>query len=353
MTTPLCLHKYSGYLKYVSINPNGAITIGENFTIDGYARKPIRVVTHAHSDHVAGLDESISFSRMIVGTPITLDLIETLGYVKKDQLNYYRAKTHPLEYHKRLEYNNEELELLNADHIPGSAQVVVELKSEGLVIGYTGDFKLTKNTEIIKNPNVLIIEATYGNPMFTRSFKDSVHQFLVDIVEEGLRKYKRVFIYAYHGKMQEVMDILRSNGIEAPFILPDKVYNATMLLERKYGFKYQPYYRERGLEQEIRLDQSSKGLVIFRHFNTARNRQLNGKALHVILTGRYTHEPFLKADDYTYVVSFSDHADFQDLIRYVEQSNPELVIIDSSRPGEPESLKDALIENGYCTITMP
>lgn len=353
MTSPLCIHNYSHYLKYVGISENGAITIGEHFTIDGYAMRPIRVITHAHSDHLVGLDESISYSRKIIGTNITLDLVEALGYVKKEQLKYYKAKAQPLEYHEIFEFNGEELELLNADHIPGSAQVVVRLSREKIVIGYTGDFKLTSKTEIIENPNVLIIEATYGNPLYTRSFKDSVGQFLVDIVEEGLRKYKRVSIYAYHGKMQEVMDILRESGIDVPFILPDKVYDATVLLEKKYGFQYAPYFRGRGLEFEVNPEQYGRGVIIFRHFNTARNRQLNGKSLHVILTGRYTLEPFLKVDDYTYVVSLSDHADFQDLIRYVERSSPELVIIDNSRPGEPESLMSALIEKGFCAVTMP
>ncbi|MEM4718289.1 MAG: MBL fold metallo-hydrolase [Desulfurococcaceae archaeon] len=356
MTISLCVQKYRDYLNHVNIYSNGAIIIGNSFAIDGFHEKPFRIITHAHYDHLHGLDKSISFSKNIIGTPITLDLIETLGYVKQDLLLLYKQKKIPLDYHQKIEFNNEELELYNADHIPGSSQVHVYLKEKNLKIGYTGDFKLTSRTEIMQDLNVLIIEATYGSLLYNRPFKESITQVLLDIVLEGLYRHKYVYIYAYHGKIQEVMSILRDSGVNASFILPDKVYKVAALLETKYGFKYAPYYRERDFYKPLRnnsLHQDKDKYIVFKHFNLARNRRLDGKSLHVVLTGRFTQEPFLKVDDYTYVVSFSDHADFNDLVKYVEKSNPELVVIDNSRPGEAEFLKSALLDKEYCAVSMP
>ena len=348
LTSPLCIYRYRDYLEQVKVIETGAIVVGKSISIDGFAEKPVRVITHAHSDHVIGLNESIKYSKYIVATPITLDLAELLGYVDKDLLPLYRLKSTPLDYHKVLRVNGDELVLLNADHIPGSTQVLVELAEPKIRVGYTGDFKLTNKTDIIESPDVLVIESTYGNPLYTRPFKDSVPQILVDVVLEGLIKYKRVYIYAYHGKMQEAMKILREGGVSEPFILPDKVYRAVRVLEEKYGFNYGSYFKD----NDVKYDERSR-FIVFKHFNLAKSRRLNGVGLHIVLTGRYTREPYIKVDDYTYVVSLSDHADFNDLVGYVERSNPQLVIIDGFRPGEAGALKEALSERGFCTIVLP
>lgn len=342
----LCIYKYEKYLKHVEVHESGAILIGKYFEVDGYAGRPIRVVTHAHADHLYGIEESIRNAKFIVATPITIDLIEVLGYVKQE-LNYYmKIKSQPLDYYKQLKVEDHVCTLLPADHIPGAAQVLVEISSENLRIGYTGDFKLTSRTEIIANPSVLVIESTYGNPMYIRTHKDAAPQVLVDLVVEGLQKYKRVYIYAYHGKMQEAMEILRSSGVEAPFVLPAKVYYATQLLERKYGLKVGEYFKEGNAIP-------SKGVVVFKHFDSARSRKIDGSALHIVLTGRLISEPYKKVDDYTYVVSLSDHADFSELVTYVEKSSPELVVVDGSRSNNAEALVDYLLSKGFCAIALP
>lgn len=349
MTSQLCIYNYREYLENVKILITGAIVFGRNIAIDGFAETPVRIITHAHSDHLIGLNESIKYSKYIIATPITLDLAEVLNYVDKDLLPHYKLKKKPLEYHESFKINGDEITLLNADHIPGSSQVLVKLEEPKITLGYTGDFKLTSRTEVIENPDVLVIEATYGSPIYSRPFKESIPQILVDLVLEGLDKYKRVYIYAYHGKMQEVMSILRDAGVSNPFILPEKVYRAAKLLVEKYGFNYGVFYRE----NEFINNNNNTKYIVFKHFNLAKSRRLDGRGLHIVLTGRYTREPFTKVDDYTYVVSLSDHADYTDLLKYVELSNPQLVIVDGFRPGEAEPLKTALIEKGFCATVMP
>ncbi|MEM0001931.1 MAG: MBL fold metallo-hydrolase [Desulfurococcaceae archaeon] len=347
METSLCIYRFKNYLESVNIQSNGAIVIGKSFAIDGFAEKPIRIITHAHSDHLHGLNESLRYSKHIVATPITLDLIEALGYINSELLPLFKLKSISLNYHQTYSINDEEVEFYDADHIPGSVQVLVKIKDKKLSIGYTGDFKLTSKTEIMKDLDVLVIEATYGNPYHTRPFKESVPQILVDLVIEGLYKYKKVYIYAYHGKIQEAMSIIRNGGIDAPFILPDKAYRVVRVLEEKHGYNYGNYLKENNTSF------NKEKCIIFKHFNSAKERRLDGKGLHIVLTGRLTHEPFMKVDDYTYVVSLSDHADFSDLVKYVEYSNPRLVIIDGSRHGEAEALKNTLLEKGFCSMVLP
>jgi putative mRNA 3-end processing factor len=68
-------------LRYVDIKENGAILLGRNYTVDGFYRRPIHVITHAHADHLGGLDESIKYVEAVIATPATIELILELGYV--------------------------------------------------------------------------------------------------------------------------------------------------------------------------------------------------------------------------------------------------------------------------------
>lgn len=337
------------YLKHVGISPRGAILVGRNIVIDGHAKRPIRVITHIHADHIVDLDKSIRECSEIVATEITLDLLEALNYIDSQLLPIFRVKKKPIDYHECHLYEGEEVCFVPADHIPGATQVSIELKDKKIRVGYTGDFKLTHKTEIMRNLDVLVIEATYGHPACRRPYKDAVNSLLVEFVSEGLKTYKRVYIYAYHGKIQEVMLTLREHGLKAPYVVPSRVYKAVKLLEEKYNFNISNYYRD----LEAPRIKSCEGIVFFKHFNSARYRKLDGEALHIVLTGRVFTDLFRKLDDYTYVVSFSDHGDFDDLVNYVVKANPRLVVIDGSRGGFAESLKEHLIERGFHAVILP
>ncbi|MEM4532576.1 MAG: hypothetical protein QXU89_02825 [Desulfurococcaceae archaeon] len=75
--------------------------------------------------------------------------------------------------------------------------------------------------------------------------------------------------------------------------------------------------------------------------------------MNFVLTGREFEEPVRKIDEYTWLIALSDHADFDELINYVEISQPKLVIIDNSRDGYPYSLARELEKRGWKAIVMP
>ncbi|MGB9827284.1 exonuclease [Thermosphaera chiliense] len=334
---------YRELLKHVNILENGAILLGENISVDGHGGRRIRVVTHAHSDHVNQLSDSVRESEIILATPVTIEMIELLGYVGRSLRTLFKMKAKALEYNQVFSTGVEKVTLLPADHIVGSAQVMVEYK--GYRLGYTGDFKLTKKTAVMKNLDVLVIEATYGNPTHRRPFKDSVPGILYELVNYGLSYYGQVFIYGYHGKVQEAMKILREKGVSEPFVLTEKIYEITKALE-KYGFRIANVFKE---GPGRRFERS----VVFKHMMSASRRRLDGSALHIVLSGWEFREPFRRVDDYTYLVALSDHSDFDDLVQYVETAKPGLVVVDASRNGDPQGLASSLREKGYCTVTLP
>ncbi len=340
----------SSILKYVRIENNGAILIGENFTIDGFYRRPVHVITHAHADHVGGVNESVKYVERIIATPATLELILELGYVLRSNSlrELFRIRSYPLTYFEKIMYNGETLELLPVEHIIGSAQVRVETKDT--VIGYTGDFKLGGKTVVIDEPDILIMESTYGSPEYRRPFKNDVEDLLVDLVVEGLKTTNRVVIYGYHGKLQEAMRILREKGIDAPYVMPYKIYRITRIAE-KYGYVIGEYYLLNSIEGREIL--RSGYYVFFDHMIKAKRRRLNGSTYNIVLSGWEFEQPVKRIDEYTWLVALSDHADFDELVEYVEESNPQIVVLDASRQGTPKPLARELARRGYRVYILP
>lgn len=339
------LSDFSNIIGLISIDAETkGVFIGRNFVIDGFGKRIVRIITHAHADHVIGLNKSIRYSKYIVASPPTYELVVELGYVSSDLKTTYKSKSILLNYHERREFGSEIIEFYPADHIIGSVQVRVVL--DNLSIGYTGDFKLTENTHIMRDLDILIIEATYGDPSWRRPFKNDLFDYAIDIVVDGLRKYRKIVVYGYYGKLQEFMKIMRERGVDTPFLMNSKVYSITKIAE-KYGWKIGNYY----CLHNYSID--SDKYIVFEHMSRARYRRLNGSALNIVLSGRETREPVRKIDEYTWLVALSDHADFDELIEYVELSQPKLVVVDNSRDGYPHSLARELRRRGWETIVMP
>lgn len=339
----------SGLREVINIDrETKAISIGKSFAIDGFAKKPVRVVTHAHADHVIGINDSIVYSRNILATPLTNELMVELGYIKKSLTSLFNKRRIDLNYNQPRVFGEETVTLFPTTHIVGSAQVVVE--TSNLRVGYTGDFKITRDAVFIEEPDVLIMEATYGHPTLRRRFKNDVEDLIVDLVVEGLNKLGSVSIYGYHGKLQEVMFLLRKAKIREPFIMDNKVYRVTRLIEKQIGGVGNYYELNSLASKEI---VSSCKHVFFEHFVKAKFRRLDGSTLNIVLSGHLFDGPLRKIDEYTWLVSFSDHGDFDDLIYYVEKSRPRTVIVDGSRTGFPNEFAVELNKRGWRAFVLP
>ncbi|HDD25804.1 MAG TPA: hypothetical protein ENF75_01790 [Acidilobales archaeon] len=311
-------------IRKVNVLSNGAIVLGSNVVIDSHYNRRVRVVTHTHSDHMIGLRSSIALCRNIVATPLTIEIINELGYrVPKNR------KT-PLPYGTELKLENSVLKLIKARHIMGSAQVILDDHELGLRITYTGDFKHPGSDTPVVETDILIIESTYGRPEWVRPFKYEIENLMVDFVSRLLREGP-VHIRGFHGKIQEVMEILRGSGIDAPFILPDKIFKITKLTV-KHGMNIGNFLRLNDPEAKSLIDY---GWYIFLDHAgtqpTLRRYKLRKDAVEIILTGWEFKKPIRKLRGGKYVIAFSDHADFEELISYVENAQPKFVITDASR----------------------
>ncbi len=311
-----------------SITSRGAILLGKYTACDAFdERRPLRVVTHAHHDHILGLHQSLKKCEAVIMTPATRDLINV---VSKKLPSGDKIKA--LDYGQKFEYGDERLTLHYADHILGSAQVLVE-DEDGSRFLYTSDFRFER-TPVIE-ADILVIEATYGSPWRTRPFKDNVRDALVSLIKRFLRQGP-VYIFGYHGKIQEAMQILHDAGVQVPFIVPEKVFQVSRICER-YGMRLGNYLLSTG-EDACSIVERGEPYVAFYHMSS--RRYVGRDMFRIYLSGWEFNSACRKISEKEFVIALSDHSDFNGLLKYVEKSKPKLVITDNYRVGGAEVLAE-------------
>ncbi|MEM0021215.1 MAG: MBL fold metallo-hydrolase [Fervidicoccaceae archaeon] len=304
------------------VSETGAILLGKMFEVDSFAWRAIRVVSHFHSDHALNLSKSKKFASHIVATPPTIEALILMGHSLHDE------KLLPVDYGRTIRFGDEALTLVKSSHVLGSAQILVET-SDGRRVGYTSDFKFP-GTKIMSELDALIIDATYGSESMVRPFKNEVDLLFSDLVLDLLSKGRPLVVRGYHGKLQEAMHILRKFGIEAPFIMPEKVYGLTKMAE-KFGMRIGNYFSENSIEgKELLRD----GWFIYMMHSNSRRVMLPNHS-EITLTGWFFLSPLKKIYENSrgekWIVALSDHADFEDTMYYVEEARPKSLIIDGYR----------------------
>jgi putative mRNA 3-end processing factor len=322
------------------VTKTGAVLLGDSVACDAYdPHRPLRVVTHAHADHLGGLRKSLKTCQKVLMTAATRDLTEMLY----DNLNLSGVET--LEYDKTLQYGEEKISFKKADHILGASQVLVE-DAGGIRIVWTGDFRL-EGTPVV-DCDVLVVEATYGSPSCRRNFGVDVRELLVDMVEKRLRG-GTVYVFGYYGKLQEIMQLLRKYDVAVPFVMPERVYDVTKVCE-KHGMQLGPFSLSTDKEGHTLLD-SNLPCVAFYHMNQRQHVGLHNARLCV--SGWEFRKPCRQIGDREHIVALSDHSDFDGLIEYVKRSHAKKVITDNYRSNGDALAKEISRRLGVCAVAMP
>jgi putative mRNA 3-end processing factor len=311
----------------VTITNSGAIVL-DKVVCDGYLPgHKIRVITHVHSDHLLGLEESIRDSDLICATPATKDLLEVMKGLYPPQIITPNYKT-------PFSYAEDTITLFRSEHILGAAQVLVETQ-RGDKYFYSSDFVYEKTQAV--ECDILVLDATYGHPSYIRPPFNKVKDELIKMVRSELENKNVIIIFGFYGKLQEAMSLLHEAKIEVPFINPPKVYSVSKVYE-KYDIPLGDFYSslsEMG-RNIIKLHQ----YIGFYHPSFRPRVYENSTCIN--LTGWQFEVPYKKIGPREYVVSFSGHSDFNQLIDYVKECNPKLVITDNARPGSAQRLAEEI-----------
>ena len=283
----------------------GVYLPNENIWLDPWDAKPFAFVSHAHSDHIAPHDEIIVSER-------TARLMQARLPGKRNE--------HVVAFGQRTTIHGLDLILLPAGHIFGSAQFFLETAEESLL--YTGDFKLRPGRSAEpaewRQADTLIMETTYGLPRYRLPPTDEVIAQIVAFCRDALESGATPVLLGYSlGKAQEILCSLTGAGLKP--MLHGSVHRMTRIYEQ-FGQAFCEY--ERYNPNEI----AGKVLICPPSANRSRMLEKIPEKRVAMISGWAVDPNAVYRYQVDAAFPLSDHADYTDLLRYVELVQPKRVL---------------------------
>src|SRR6266446_6508216 len=277
----------------------------QDLWLDPWDAKRFAFVSHAHNDHIAPHDEII--------------VSERTARLMQARLPGTRIE-HVLPFGERRTVHGLNVMLLPAGHIFGSAQFFLFAEKETLL--YTGDFKLRpgKSAEPAqwRQADTLIMETTFGRPRYrfppTEQVVDQIVAFCRETLEDGAVP---VLLGYSLGKGQEILCSL--DGANLAPMLHGSVFEMTRIYEQlgqlfcKY-VRYNPNHL------------SGKVLVCPPSANRSRMLEKIARKRVAMISGWAVDPNAIYRYQVDAAFPLSDHADYDDLLRYVDLVGPKRVL---------------------------
>jgi len=272
--------------------------------LDPWDAKRFAFVSHAHGDHIAPHQE----------------IIVSRGTAHLMQVRMPGSRLeHVLPFGERQCVRGIDLMLIPAGHIFGSAQCLVFVDNETLL--YTGDFKLRpgKSAEPAEwcRADTLVMETTFGLPRYrfppTKAVIDQIVAFCSQTLEAG---EVPVLLGYSLGKAQEILCSLEGAGLTP--MLHGSVYRMTRIYEQlgRSFCKYVRYNPNEIAGKVLICPPSANRSQMLERIPHRRVAIVSGWAVDPEAVYRYQVDA---------AFPLSDHADYDDLLRYVELVQPRRV----------------------------
>jgi DNA ligase-1 len=276
----------------------------QDLWLDPWDAKRFAFVSHAHIDHIAPHDEVI--------------VSERTARLMQSRLPGGRTE-HVLPFGERRTVRGFDLMLLPAGHIFGSAQCFLFADDETLL--YTGDFKLRpgKSAEQAewRQADTLIMETTFGLPRYRFPPTERVIEQVVTFCRETIDDGEVPVLLGYSlGKAQEILCSLEGAGLTP--MLHGSVYKMTRIYE-EFGqsfCKYVRYNADDVAGKVLICPPSANRSPMLETISRKRVAMISGWAVEPNAPYRYQVDT---------AFPLSDHADYTDLIHYVELVQPRRV----------------------------
>lgn len=290
---------------WTPIHYRGAIHLSAiDLWLDPRSHREWAFISHAHSDHIAVHDDVLLSEG-------------TYRFICRRKAAPRSAQILPFGEPRTL--RGIEFTLYPAGHIVGSAQLLAS--HNGAHVLYSGDFKLQPNDAaeqiVVPHADVLIMETTFGHPRYAFPPRAQVVAEMAAWCDGCLAEGITPVLLGYSlGKGQEILAALADRGYT--FVLHDALYQMTRIAE-ELGVMFPPYQRwTSGMgEGCVVLCPPHLRKWIVPKLPPCRTAIVSGWAIDPSARFRYgTHAAFC----------LSDHADYQDLLTYVERVQPARIL---------------------------
>jgi len=352
-----------------SITNDGAILMGNLFSVDGHSyERNVFAFSHMHSDHSEKLQKCLYNGRVYMSKP-TRDLLEAvhnenygseLNKIKKRQINILDYETPKMISHEGIK---EQITFYESEHVLGASQIEIVANS-GKKIVYSGD--ITPKDIPPEKINTLIIDSTHGHPKYSqisdvdsveRRFKDRLQDIILNGVSSG-RGAQPVVIHAHQGKLQEIMSLVSQFKDLNDISLQSSEKNIRLSnVYKKYNFKMREnIFDESTVDAELKRDDDWPFIQFLTSFEK-KSYEKNERAHSIFFYDSLPDLPFGKQIDEsipnTTRYATTAHADFEHVMNYVEEANPDHIIVDNARTKQGLSLTGRLQSKGYSVDLQP
>src|SRR5437867_3217182 len=276
----------------------------QDLWLDPWDAKRFAFVSHAHGDHIAPHEEII--------------VSERTARLMQSRLPGSR-KEYILPFGEKRTVHGLDLMLLPAGHIFGSAQCFLSAGNETLL--YTGDFKLRpgKSAEPTewRKADTLVMETTFGLSRYRFPPTEQVINQIIAFCQETIDDGGVPVLLGYSlGKAQEILCSLDGAGLTP--MLHGSVYRMTRIYEQ-FGQSFCKYLRYNP------NDVAGKVLICPPSANHSQMLEKIGRKRVAMISGWAVDPNAIYRYQVDAAFALSDHADYDDLVRYVELVRPRRV----------------------------
>jgi putative mRNA 3-end processing factor len=269
-----------------------------DLAVDATRRQPRGFISHAHTDHMARHE-------LAYCTPVTAALY---------QHRFGPRSTHALPFGEPYTWGDCVLTTHPAGHVFGSAMLAVS-GCEGAIL-YTGDFKL-RPSAAPPRADVLIMESTYGDPLYRLPPREETIGQLIATVSRVLADGRTPVVHAYVlGKAQEVTKILTMAGIR---VVQHPLVYAISCIYQEWGCDLGPL--------ELCEICPPPDAVVIAPPRRQRSTPLPGlrRPVSIAVTGWAINPAWRWRLGCDFAIPLSDHADFDELVECIERVEPAVI----------------------------
>lgn len=273
---------------------------GATILFDSAEGGGVRCVSHAHMDHAGEASGLNVMTR------------ETHRIFAARRVHYRRFISSPLGV--RIEVQpGVSLTASNSGHMLGASMFRIE--ADGLTALYTGDMNtydtiLQGGAEPVES-DILVIDATYGSPVYKFPERERVYGEIVGWVSRTLRNGEIPAFKVYAaGKAQEIIALI-NKSLEAPVVASPQVFSVSKVYREKYPWI--SFLSVRGREGREAMRDGAVYVSSWVDFTSWAGRRVRwAEATGWVLVRRL---PEMDAH-----FALSNHSDFQGLLSYVMSS---------------------------------
>lgn len=302
--------------RWLHPRPEGLYCAPGDFFIDPVRPVDRAVITHGHSDHARP------------GHARVLATSETLAVMAERLGPEHAGQTQALRYGEALAIDGVAVTLIPAGHVLGSAQVALEHKGQCAVV--SGDYKRSHDPTCapfeVRRCDLFVTEATFGLPVFRHEPADQEAGRLLASMQRNPDRTHLLGVYGL-GKCQRMLALVRQAGYDKPIYLHGALRGVTDV----YQALGHDFGELRGVSEAA--DPSLAGELVLCPPSALADRWTRRFAdpLPALASGWMRVRARARQRGAELPLVVSDHADWPELIRTIEETGAEEIWVTHGR----------------------